>query len=345
MNIQKGPTGENTLASFIKIFKFLGLMPYTLKKIDYRGNTRSKYVCNRAAYVLITCCLIFYWMGFSAAFVQAKKNMDIISRVINYFQMTMSGIAMTTIFVSKMRNVKTFNLIVTKFYAIDQQLNYLGNCSKNNDNIEFRRFYMGFLVSIVYMVLYNLCSYIIYMQRPVQPLWYYILANIPIIFYSFVLVEAFSLLNFLNTRYHALNAIVVEFNYYDKSSNDFNKNEKLQHIFNAMDKLIELNKRIGEYFGAILLSVFATLFTIATVQSYYIYLTIANFEKLKGLDANSLTHALLMDVTCFILLIGITSMCQKLTDTSKNVINNLSKNIKNTEVGECFFDIVRNYYS
>lgn len=326
-------TSKDVFDQFIKVFKVFGLMPYNTKRSTHPDEKNRRYFVRcRISIITIVIFLILYYVGVIAAFNQFKINTDLISRVINSLQMIMTVIAMTTALVTKIHHIKIFNLIIAKFDAIDKQLNNLGAISKDMHKNEFQKFFVGFLTSFAYMTFYQVCSYIMYINRPVQQLWYHIVANIPIVFYSFALFEAFSMIKFLNKRYLVLNDVVIKFNCYERKSDGSDKSETLQNIFNTINDMIALNKYIGEYYGAILLTTFATVFTIATVQSYFVYLIIANFGQYKGLDTHSLVHALLMDVTCFILLISITSMCQKLLDSSKIIINNLSKNIKKTEV-------------
>lgn len=326
MDIRSPQTQPNIILNYVRFFRFFCIVPY---KLVGTAN-EPKFTINHVSTAITSFILIFFWIGFYFACIQARMNMDIISRTINYFQMILSGIAMTTVFVASMLNIKIFNSIAEKFCTIDQQLRHLGD-GQTYYIKETNKFFLFTIISIIFLFTYQIVNYFLYEQRLLQPRWYFIVANTPIIIYSIALIGAILIISFLNTRCHILLEFLKCFNDNENEIlNDIStRNLKILKFMNILNSIMQLNSLISKYFGSTLLTTFATLFTITTVQSYYIYWTISNFGVGMGFDGNTLVQSILSNLACFGLLIGITSVCENLTITLKAITNNLSKTISN----------------
>lgn len=328
----KVPGRRCIILRYVQTLQFFCIAPYKMVSIK-----STSYALNPISLIIISIIVIFYWIGFYYAWLQSKINTDIMSRIINHFQMTLSGIALTTILITNVKNIEIFNEIVSNFNTIDDQLHDLGGRRKAYKNEDFK-FLITILVSVKFIFIHQIVNILIQEQHPYQPRWYFIVSNTPITFYSVALVGAILMINFLNTRCHILLDIVQQFNR-KIMADDYTRNMKILKFLNTLNVLMQLNNLISRYFGAALLTTFATIFTIATVQSYYIYCAIADFGQFKGFDAFSLIQCVISNMACFMLLIGITSVCEILTNTMKAITNKLSKTIsqrkKNAEV--CYF--------
>lgn len=322
---------QDIFIKYIKVFRFFGIIPYKIYDIQNTMGNEQKFIRCFITTFSILAFLTFYWIGFIFAFLKGRLNVDIISRTINHLQMIMSAIAMTTIFVAAIKNIKIFNAIIfQKFQSIDRDLQKLSGRQKDIYSKDGSVFIITIIVSLIYLFLYQTVNYYIHGEQLYQPIWYYVVTNIPMIFYSMAMVSAFLMIHFLKTRCLVLNEIILRFDQCAIADDEMDMNVKIQNILIVLNHIFKLNDYISKYFGPMLLTTLATIFTIATVQSYYVYWTIVNFNQYEGFSSMSLIQEIMSCVTCFILLLGITNVCEGLSNSMRAITSNLSKIISKT---------------
>lgn len=325
---------QNYVFKSLKFFKWIGLMPYNIKE-GYDGDRNC--VVDYKIMTTIILQLTLYWIGIAFAFKQATINNDLISRIINHFQMILNGIALTIVFVTALRKVNVFDGILKRFRLVDEMLGEYGIDEKQRLQISEKHYYTSLKLYTVYMIIYHALNLYNYFQRPMQPFWYYIIVNIPIIFNCGFLLEGFSMITFLKHRCCIMKEIVEGVDLTKSFENKLDYTKEYRKIFGTMNLLIELYEKIDEYFGESLLAIFAAFFTISTVQCYYLYLIVVHYGETGEIDVISTTQLLSMIVTCFIITIGITWICEQLSESFKTIMSNLSKVIKNSAVRKAKF--------
>lgn len=328
------------------MFRFFGTIPY---KLLHHQNVldRHEYIRCRKLTVVIMATLTIYWIGFIFAFLQGQQNTDLMSRIVNYLQMTIDSIAMTTIFVSALKNISIFNEIAQIFDVINQNLENFQTddkyfCKEGSFSLRI------LMQTMIYLLSYQILNYTLQIQGLYQPIWYFVIINTPMIFYTLSMVSAFLIIYFLKNRCFALRDIIMKFNRdrIDVDDDEQNVKNQIQNYLNILNNLMKLSNKIDEYFGPMLLTSLSTIFIIASVQSYYIYWTILNIYQYDGFNERALIREVLSCVTCFILLFGITNICEQLSIAMRAITSNLSKTIsRNNKIIEVSTHLVSfNYF-
>lgn len=306
---------------FLTPYKFVGITPFknSLNKLNVK-------LCVPQI-IIILLVVLLYWLGIVMTFVVDRSNNYTLSVIANWIQILTNAIALTTAMVYPLLKEATVNSIIKSFEKVDAELSYLK--IKLNYASDMKKYLILLLSCFILLILTTVFDLVvcIYVLGSVR-VWYWIVTILPIIIYTLALSQVFVVIGFMKHRCQLINEVILEFQNSDYNSVVAAKNIVVVSLFNdrtpiislselfsklfiALNELCELSHHIDHLYGPLLLTSFAAIFAVTSIQLFYCYLVIAYPNSFND---NNISWPLIQSINIIainlLVVIGITSVCE-----------------------------------
>lgn len=317
---------------YMTVMQIFGNLPYTYETAN-KKLALSPIKCISSAIVSI-----LVGTGACYAIQRSKHNKDDVSKFANYLQLAANIIALAAALYIPIVKFSSFSTMLMKFQKLDDKFESLGTVTN------YKRIFNKFLLSIVSftfcMILYTSYSHYAICTRMDTPFWYWATTSLPFVFVGFALFQACAIILFLCNKCNGINKIILKLSnsyaaqIHDKGSalkktndvlvsiiplseSESNFNEVHSMVSEILNEICDLTHEIENFFGPLFLTSFAAIFTVATIQSYYIIVIIvySSDEKMSsaGFNVYSIADACFLVWMNIWMLIGSTVICEKIS--------------------------------
>lgn len=269
---------------------------------------------------------------------RSSMNNDTVSKFSNYLQLGANIVALSTALSIPILKHSSFSTMIGKFENLDVKIESLGTYTN------YRKLFNKFMVSLIAfttcMVIYTSYSHYASCTRLKLPFWYWTSTSLPFVLYGFALFQACSIILFLCKKCNNINDIILKLSnsyaaqIHEKGSaikkhndvlvsivplpeSESNFKEVHSKVSEILNDICELTHEIEDFFGPIFLTSFGAIFTVATIQSYYIIVIIMYMSdeesSLAGFNVYSMVDACLIVLMNICMIIGSTIICEKIS--------------------------------
>lgn len=320
---------------FLQPYKCVGITPF--KKNKNNSSVNYSYPLVWA----VVLCVLLYWIGVILTFMEDRSKSHNLSVIANWIQILVNAIALTVALAYPMLQKKTVNSIIKSFERVDKELICLNvklNYCEETRRYRFVILVCGFL--LLSSSVYDFFVTVLYVKT-LKP-WYWFVTILPLMIYSFGLSQVFIVIGFIKRRCQLINQIMWEFTISDKTHWVNAKNVTLISIFRdnnpiislselfsklfiSLNELCELTEHVERFFGPLMLTTFAAIFCVTSIQLFYCYLYIISASKGNDYSFWALVQSLDIILINLMLIIGITSVCESVTTQARKTLHLLSK--------------------
>lgn len=284
---------------------------FSTKKIKLNKSTSS------TSKNIIKIFLFVYWIGVFSSFVLYNRQQDVLTKLSNNLQLMLNTCALTVCLVNSVLKNNVYNQILKCLKQYDSNISILGlNLEYKKSNYCHILTFIAIVIYLVYMVAYDIFISIYVQEYILVP--YFIITRFSRIIYYLAMCKVMCLLHSINWRFRLINKILKSEQVEEKHSYVVNivmqrglsKEENIPQIFFIMDYMKDLCLAVNLYYGSLFLMCFLTMFVVSAIQLYYCYtLVIEDY-----LDIYSLILSINIICINFFFVIGISTLCQKITD-------------------------------
>lgn len=317
---------------YMTVMQIFGNLPYTY-------NTTSKKL-SLSPFKCISTVIVIIFVGTGICYVieRSKHNNDDVSKFSNYLQLASNVVALAAALLIPIVKHSSFSAMLNKFQKLDEKFESLGTVT--NYKIIFKKFLVSIASFTFSMIIYTSYSHYATCVRMDTPFWYWATTSLPFVFYGFALFQACAIIIFLCNKCNDINKIILKLsNSYAAqirekgsalqkkndvlvsiiplSESDSNFNEVHSTVSEILNEICDLTHEIENFFGPLFLTSFGAIFTVATIQSYYIIVIIvyASDENMNsaGFNIYSIADACFLVLMNICMLIGSTVICEKIS--------------------------------
>lgn len=321
------------LTTFFNWFQFVGIAPY---KLDSNESSLGRHPIKC---IISFVLLIAFWIQF-ACYVESFENADgLISKVLSHIQLAANAISFTIIIVVPMKNCDIMNLIVGKFVKIDKIL------GDTNNSILYtmclNQFKIIFCLTCTHLTVLCLLDFYATVIDSEKFFLDWIITVVPLVWSSFMIAQVGILILWLYRRSESINQILwdIERSFALNRALSSTTNVKniaikispasssirtiakhLSNVFQALNEICDLVNEIESFYGLIFLSSFASIFIQSAIQIYSAFTFIICYDSLEDPKPTVwlIVSAALTGVTCIIIIFGITTVSERLTNGVRN---------------------------
>lgn len=319
---------------FLQPYKCVGITPFKKNK-----NLSVNYSFPLVLVVVLS--VFLYWVGVVLTFMEDRSKSHNLSVIANWIQILVNAIALTVALTYPLLQKKTISSIINSFERVDKELislNIKFNYSEETRRYRFAILVCGFL--LLSSSVYDFFVTIIYVKT-LKP-WYWFVTILPLMIYAFALSQAFLVIGFIKKRCQLINQIMWEFYSSDKtlwvnaknvtlisifSDNNptISLSELFSRLFISLNELCELTEYVELFFGPLILTTFAAIFCVTSIQLFYCYLYIISASKGNDYSFWALVQSFNIILINLMLIIGITSVCESVSTQARKTLQLLSK--------------------
>ncbi|XP_059617717.1 putative gustatory receptor 28b [Phlebotomus argentipes] len=330
---------------FFKRFRFFGVNP-NYKKV---GNGKNvEIVQDKIGIIVVTVFLVIYWGAIVMSFFLEHRGNDRISSISNMIQLILNGLSLTTILINTLMKYRTFADVISGFQVIDENLRSVGKSIRYNRSLITSRTILILFGS--YLIL-SVCfdGYVTVLRYKMNPIWYWAVATLPSVIYSLSLLQSMFLINWISTRCHLINSILrldgrakylkalpaVTMLTGSMKGEMQRSVELITKIYDIMSNICQLSRTLDLFLGPTFLTTITAIFAVTSIQVYYIYVTTITMNALpesSGFSVWSLMVSLNIVLMNIFLVIGITTICERVNMETIRILQNFSDLQINKEV-------------
>lgn len=279
-------------------------------KIDKSTSSTTKNI--------IKIFLFVYWIGVFSSFVIYNRHQDVLTKLSNNLQLILSTCALTVCLVNPVFKNNVYNQILKCLKQYDTNISILGfNLEYKTANSCHILAFIAILIYLVYMISYDILINI-YVQEDIFLVPYFIITRFSRIVYYLAMGKVMCLLHSINCRFQLINKILQSEQLEEKHPYAVNivmqrglsKKENIPQILFIMDYMKDLCLAVNLYYGSLFIICFITMFVVSAIQLYYCYTLVIE----DNLDIYSLILSINIICINFFFVIGISTLCQKITD-------------------------------
>lgn len=272
---------------------------------------------------IIKIVLFIYWIGVFSSFVLYKPHEDVLTKISNNLQLILNTCALTVCLVNSMLKNNVYIQILKCLKQFDSNISILGlKLEYKKTNYRHILGFIAIVIYLVYLITYDILISIYVHGYILIP--YFIITRFSKIIYYLAMFKVMCLLHSINRRFRLINKILKAEQIEEKHSiveniqiqRGLSKKENFPQILFIMDYMKDLCLAVNLYYGSLFLMCFITMFVVSAIQLYYCYSLIIEIY----LDLYSLILSINMICINFFFVIGISTLCQQITDKVKLLI-------------------------
>lgn len=280
--------------------------------------TKSKSRINKN---LIKIFLFIYWIGVFSSFILYNRQQDVLTKISNNLQLILNTCALTVCLVNPVLKNNVYIQILKCLKQYDANISILGlKLEYKKTNFRHILAFFAIVIYLVYLVTYDIFISIYVHEYILIP--YFIITRFSKIIYYLAMFKVMCLLHSINRRFRLINKILKAEQLEEKCSKNvgnievqrgLSKKENFPQILFVMDYMKDLCLAVNLYYGSLFLMCFITMFVVSAIQLYYCYTLIIEIH----LDIYSLILSINIICINFFFVIGISTLCQQITDKVK----------------------------
>jgi gustatory receptor len=304
-----------------------------MKFLKEKAFKQKKETIRRFGVFIVLLLVLVFWLEFVEIFTHNEQNFDQLSKLSNWIQLLINGLALTVI---------VFTVISCPIGEIVQRFRKFDSIVLKINEKPMEKFSTVALINVLVTVSFLVYKaafevYVLIAKYQIMNSLYWIVSFVPSVVQSLALCVVSCILLAFYARLKLVRKVLKneKLSFTDQKFNPAipprdRKNfkhavfsdcssPKLPVVIQSFNKLLDLGRLLEKIFGPIFLASIASIFVVTTIQIYYCYVLIAStWNESQGFSLWTLVVSLNEILWNILTTVYLTTLCEMITSQVRN---------------------------